>query len=117
MVKIELKGLEFFAYHGLYDHEREKGGWFKVDIGFYCEATAAIEQDKIEGTVNYEEVYQVVKQEMSIPSKLVEHVAGRIYRKLQQDIQGLTRLTVQVYKLEPPLGGRLEHVSITLGDE
>lgn len=115
--KIELKGLKFFAHHGLYDHEREKGGWFKVDISFYCDASNAISNDSIEGTVNYEEVYKIVKSEMEISSKLIEHVAGRIHQGIIKNVTGVSKLQTTVYKLEAPLGGPLDHVSITLSEE
>jgi 7,8-dihydroneopterin aldolase/epimerase/oxygenase len=114
MVRIELTGMKFFAYHGLYDHEREKGSWFKVDVSFDCDATNAIQHDSIEGTVNYEEVYQIVKEEMGIPSNLIEHVAGRIHNRLQKEVKGVSKLVTKLYKLEAPLGGPLDHVSVTL---
>ena len=114
MVRIELSGLKFFAYHGLYGHERENGSWFKVDISFDCEAKNAIENDEIEGTVNYEEIYKIVKEEINISSRLIEHVAGRIHNRIIKDIKGVSKLTTKFYKLEAPLGGPLDHVSITL---
>ena len=115
--RIELTGMKFFAHHGLYEVEREKGGWFSVDISFNCDATLAIEKDVIDGTVNYEEVYKIVKEEMEITSKLIEHVAGRIHNRIQKEIKGISKLTTKLYKLDAPLGGPLEHVSITLGGD
>jgi dihydroneopterin aldolase len=114
--KIELKGLKFFAHHGWYAEEREKGSWFKVDISFLCNALNAIKNDELAGTVNYEEVYQIVQTEMDIPSKLIEHVAGRIYNRIQNEITGVMNLQVILYKLEAPLGGPLDYVSISLGE-
>lgn len=111
---IELKGLKFFSYHGLYDYERKNGGWFKVDVIFNCDASNAIDNDSIEGTVNYEEIYKIVRNEMEVPSRLVEHVAGRIHKKITEDVPGVLQLLVTVYKLEAPLGGPLDHVSITV---
>ncbi len=112
--KIELKGLKFFAYHGLYDYEKKNGGWFNIDVSFHCDASNAIENDSIEGTVNYEEIYKIVKEEMGVPSSLIEHVAGRIYKKITTNVIGVSQLSVTVYKPEAPLGGPLDHVSITI---
>lgn len=112
--RIELSGLKFFAFHGLYEEEREKGSWFKVDISFDCEAAQAIKNDSIEGTVNYEDVYKIVKEEIEISSKLIEHVAGRIHQRLQNEVAGLSGLITTLYKLEAPLGGSLDYVSVTL---
>src|SRR5687767_5151230 len=112
--RIELSGMKFFAHHGLYDHEREKGSWFKVDVSFDCDASNAIQHDSIEGTVNYEEVYTIVREEMDIPSKLIEQVAGRIHHRLLKEVKGISMLVTKLYKLEAPLGGPLDYVSITL---
>lgn len=114
--KIELKGLTFFAHHGLYAEEREKGAWFKVDVCFFCNAEQAIKNDELNGTVNYEEVYQIVEAEMKIPSKLIEHVAGRMYNRIQMEVAGVNHLQITLYKLEAPLGGPLDYVSIQLGE-
>lgn len=114
ITRIELTGLKFFAYHGLYDEERKNGSWFKVDISFDCDASDAIKNDSIEGTVNYEEVYKIVKEEMEISSKLIEHVAGRIHNRLLNKVKGISKLVTKLYKLEAPIGGPLDHVSVTL---
>lgn len=114
--RIDLKGLRFFAHHGLYEQEREKGSWFLVDISFHCEIMKAMESDSIEDTVNYEEIYTIVKEEMRISSKLIEQVAGRIHRRILQEIKGVYHLNTTLYKLEAPLGGPLDHVSITLSE-
>lgn len=115
--RIELKGMKFFAHHGLYEEEREKGGWFAIDISFSCNASAAIEKDSIEGTVNYEEIYKIAKEEMATPSKLIEHIAGRIHDRIKKEVKGVLELTTKVTKLDAPLGGPLEHVSITLSEK
>ncbi len=115
--RIELKGMKFHAHHGLYEIEREKGGWFLVDVSFDCHTSLAIDKDEIDGTVNYEEVYNIVKEEMAIPSKLIEHVAGRIHQRIKKEVTGVLKLATKVYKLDAPLGGPLEHVSIQLQDE
>jgi len=52
---------------------------------------------------------------MEFPSRLIEHVAGRIHNRLQKEVKGLSKLVTKLYKLEAPLGGPLDHVSITLG--
>jgi len=112
--RIELKGLKFFAYHGLYEEERKKGGWYVVDVSFNCDTTHAVLSDDITGTINYEEIYSIVKEEMAIGSKLIEHVASRIHNRITKEVQGISALRTTLKKLDAPLGGALEHVSITL---
>ena len=114
--RIELKGMKFYAHHGLYKEEKEKGGWFMVDISFECNAQEAIEKDSINGTINYEIIYSIVKQEMEVPSNLIEHVVGRIHHRIKKEVTGVLKLITTLYKMEPPLGGTLDHVSITLSE-
>lgn len=112
--QIKLSGLKFFSHHGVYEEERTNGGWFVVDISFNCNASAAIDSDELSGTVNYENIYSIVQQEMLVPSKLIEHVAGRINRRILNEVEGLSNLIVTLKKLEPPLGGPLDSVSFTI---
>src|SRR5262245_57428368 len=100
--RIQLTGMKFFAHHGWYPEEREKGSWFSVDTSFDCDITSAVETDELSATHNYEEVYNIIKEEMNIPSKLIEHLVGRIHKRLLQ-IPGIESLVVTVYKLEAPL--------------
>ena len=109
--------MKFHGHHGLYKPEREKGGWFAVDIMFDCDATVAIKKDNIDGTVNYEGIYKIVKEEMEISSKLIEHVAGRIHKRIQKEVSGVSKLCTTLYKLDAPLGGPLDYVSVTLSEE
>lgn len=115
--RIDLKGLKFFAHHGLYDQEREKGSWFAVDIHFHCDIDIAMKKDDIAGTVNYEEIYRIVQEEMKISSKLIEHVAARIHLGILKEVKGVYQLNTTLYKLEAPLGGPLDYVSISLKED
>jgi len=115
--RIELNKMRFYAYHGLYAEETEKGGWYEVNVSFVCDADHAIATDKIEGTVNYEEVYAAVKAAMEIPSHLLEHLAGRIIRGVKEKVKGVHALEVSIFKLEAPVGGPLAHVQVTMKDE
>src|SRR5690349_1807919 len=112
--RIELKGLKFFSHHGLYEEETKNGGWYLVDVSFNCDTTQAVLNDDIEGTINYEAVYKIVKEEMVISSKLIENVAARIHHRLAKEIYGISELLITLKKLQAPLGGELDYVSITL---
>src|SRR5690606_11325507 len=113
-VTIELKGMQFFAYHGFYEEERLQGTDFLVDVQLEAPAQKAIKEDALEGTVNYEKVYEIVKEEMMITSKLLEHVAGRILGRLENTFLEIRNIHVCIYKLKAPIGGELKHLSVTL---
>ncbi|MFM7855953.1 MAG: dihydroneopterin aldolase, partial [Flammeovirgaceae bacterium] len=62
--KVVLEGLEFHAYHGVYPHERSSGNKFQVDISVETEFLESAFRDELEGTINYENLYSIVKAEM-----------------------------------------------------
>ncbi|MDR1337051.1 MAG: dihydroneopterin aldolase, partial [Tannerella sp.] len=91
---IDLTGMKFYAYHGVFPQETRVGNDFTVDISYAFAAEAALESDKLHDTVNYADVYGIVKAEMERPSRLLEHVAGRIFHALRAAFPQLTRLKV-----------------------
>ena len=76
--KISLEGLEFHAYHGVYAHERSSGNKFEVDIIVETEFSDSAFHDDLSGTINYEILYAIVKEEMAKPAKLLETVGNAI---------------------------------------
>ena len=78
MSKITLENMEFHAYHGCLEHERELGNTFIVSVTMELDTTHAGKTDELDHTLNYQIVYDVVEGQMNIPSKLIEHVGQRI---------------------------------------
>lgn len=111
---ITIEGMEFFAYHGCYDTERIVGNKFVVDISIETDCTRAAGSDNLQDALNYVSVYERVAREMATPSHLLEHVAGRILDGIYRDFPEITRLSVRVAKLNPPLGGKIGATSVTL---
>ena len=111
---IELEGMRFWAYHGCLESERSKGNLFLVDFNGEVDLRKASESDNLEDTVNYGEIYQVVKAEMEIPSDLLEHVAGRIVRALEVKFPVFVRFSIRVSKQMPPVDGHVNWSRVTL---
>lgn len=107
MGKLELKGMEFYAFHGCFEEERVIGNRFIVDFECTTDMERAILSDDINDAVNYQSIYNVIKEEMMIPSNLLEHVAGRILSKICSEFPMITSAVVSVSKLNPPLGGEV----------
>lgn len=112
---ITLENMEFHAYHGCLEHERELGNTFIVSVTMELDTTHAGKTDELEHTLNYQLVYDVVKRHMEIPSKLIEHVGQRILDNIFNDFPQINELDVKLSKLNPPLGGKVEKVTIKLG--
>jgi len=111
---IQIEGMEFFAYHGCFAEERIIGTKFRVDISLKTDTSAAESTDDISKTVNYQSVYLLIKTEMEQKSHLLEHVARRILTKVRQTYPEITDCKVKISKLNPPLGGKIGSVSVTL---
>ncbi|MDQ3190622.1 MAG: dihydroneopterin aldolase [Bacteroidota bacterium] len=111
---IHIEGMEFFAFHGLLDEEQKIGNKFVVEIKIEADFNDAALNDDITGTVDYSKVYELVKKEMAIPSRLIEHVAKRIQNSVLNNITRIKHLEIKVIKLRPPINGIMEKVSVTL---
>lgn len=106
--------MRFYAFHGCFAEEQKIGTYFQVEVAFETDTTRAQKSDDIADTVNYLEVYRVVQREMMQPSHLLEHVADRIGEALLASFSPMESVRVRVCKLNPPLGGQLESVSVEI---
>ena len=112
--KVALEGLEFHAYHGVYPHERSSGNKFEVDIYVITDFSASAFQDDLSGTINYENLYAIVKEEMAKPSKLLETVAYSIAVKTLADFNEAIKVEVSISKFNPPIGGVCKKAMVTV---
>ena len=85
MITIELNDLEFYAYHGVYEEEREKGNSFIVNLSVRGDFPMAVSDDDLSATIDYEKLFSLVQHEMEIPSNLLEHVVGRIRTSIKDE--------------------------------
>ncbi len=114
MSKITLKNMKFHAYHGVLEDEKMNGNNFLVSVALKLDTSKAAKSDLLEDTLNYQEIYDLVKAEMEVRSDLIEHVAQRIYSKILKQFPQVKKLKLKLTKLLPPLGGEVEGVSIEL---
>lgn len=111
---IELEGMEFKAYHGCLEQEKVRGNQFIVDFTGELDLSAAAESDNLNDTLNYASIYDIVSEEMSIPSELLENVAGRIMKSIEKSFPQLTSFSVRVSKKRPPVEGVAQWSRVTL---
>ncbi|MEW5845496.1 MAG: dihydroneopterin aldolase [Bacteroidota bacterium] len=114
MAIIEIENMEFYAYHGCFKEEQVVGNQFQVSILIEADTQAAQKSDNLNDTINYQIVYNLIKKEMQQKSKLLEHVAERIVSAVHENFSDAKRVWVKVSKLNPPLGGKIEKVSVSL---
>ena len=108
---IRLQNIEMQAYHGVFPYEREQGNMFRVNVRLCVPDVPAMETDELADTIDYQSVYDIVRHEMAVPSQLLEHVAYRIKKALEQAFAN-SEAHVEVLKKNPPLGGQVEWAGV-----
>jgi len=112
---ISIENMEFYAYHGCFKEEQQIGTWFEIDLRIEADTSQAELTDNLENTIDYQSVYQTVKQQMAQKSKLLEHVARRILDAVMTKYPVLSA-EITLRKKNPSLGGKTGVAAITLKD-
>jgi 7,8-dihydroneopterin aldolase/epimerase/oxygenase len=111
---ISIEAMEFFAYHGCTDEEKKVGIHFQVDVHIVCDLSLPAETDKISDALNYQTVYDLVAEEMKQTSNLIENVGLRIKQSIIEHFPQAEDVTVRISKMNPPLGGKVQKVSVLI---
>ena len=111
---IKLKNIRTFSYHGCLVEEGKIGSDYSVDLEIKTDMRKSMETDELEDTVDYVHLNKIVEEEMAIRSKLLEHVAYRIVQRVFKEIASVSRIVVGVSKINPPIGGDVEAVTIQI---
>ena len=94
------------------DEEKKIGSDYVVNLVIDSDLNMSSQSDNLKDTVDYVSLYAIVKEEMSIRSKLLEKVADRILRKILKDHRQVILVKVKVAKINPPIGGNVDEVAI-----
>lgn len=114
MQELAIRRIECHSFHGCLPEETVIGSTFSVDVFFTGDFSGAIENDDLSKTVDYVMVHRIVRDEMAIPSKLIEHVAGRILKKLRNSFPAVSKCKVSITKFNPPVNGQLGEAVFTV---
>ncbi len=114
MGRILLENMEFFAYHGCFTEEHIIGNRFLLNLEIELDTARAEVSDHLRDTVNYQAVYQLVAAQMKEKSHLLEHICRRIMDVLFDAFPAITHIKARISKMNPPLGGKMESVSVEL---
>jgi dihydroneopterin aldolase len=114
---IKVENIRIFAYHGCLKEETKIGSDYRIDLEVKANLQSSSKTDKLSDTVDYVFLNKVIKEEMSIPSHLLETVAKRILKRIFNKEKLVKKATVWVSKLNPPIGGDVEKVTIKMTDK
>ena len=114
---IKVENIRVFAFHGCLKEEGKIGSDYRVDIEVKANLKTSAESDKLSDTVDYVLLNRIVKEEMAIPSHLLETVAKCILNRILEESKLVTKATISVSKLNPPIGGDVEMVTIKMSSK
>lgn len=112
--KITIENMEVYAFHGCYAEEQIVGNRFLVSLSYTCRLEKATKSDDINDTVSYLDIYKLVREEMAITSHIIEHVGKRIIDRVLREYPLVDKIEITISKCNPPLGGLVEKVSVTM---
>lgn len=110
-ITINLKDCRFFARHGVFPRERIAGNEFKVSVSLTY-TPSNIQDDNLDSTISYADLYEIVKREMEIPRNLLESVAASIATEACKQWQQISRINVSITKIAPPVSGMIGEASV-----
>ena len=112
MGRIYLKNIRLYAFHGCMDEEEKIGSDYVVNLVIDADLNLSSQSDNLKDTVDYVSLHGIVKEEMSIRSKLLEKVADRILKRILKDHREVVLVKVKVAKINPPIGGNVDEVAV-----
>ncbi len=113
MISIELQDVRLHAYHGIYEGEDKIGNPYIINLSVKYDEKHA-DFDDIRNTINYVDLYEIVKQRMQIPTGLLEKVCESIIRRVRHQYPFVQEVTLSLYKLQPPLINFEGKVGVTM---
>jgi len=111
---IKVRNIRLYAYHGCLDEEGKIGSEYRIDLAVKTNLSKSAKSDHLSDTIDYVQLNQIIKQEMSVRTKLLETVADKILTRIISEIPLAKKATVEVSKVNPPIGGNVALVTIKM---
>lgn len=117
MGKIEVKGIRLYAYHGCMAEEARIGANYLVDVTVHANLETSAASDRLSDTADYVHINRIVSSQMGIRAHLLETVCKRIIDQILAEMPFVKKTKVRVTKLNPPINGNVESVSVVMSQE
>ena len=114
MGSVILNDIRIYAFHGCMEEEARIGSDYIVNLEVETNMEEASQSDDLEDAVDYEKLLDIIKKEMLIRSKLLEHVVERIIHQIMKDFAKVETVEITVAKQNPPIKGDIREVCIRL---
>lgn len=113
-MKIRINKARFFAFHGVLEQERKTGANFYVTLEAEVDFAQSLLTDELDDTVSYADLFEIIRQEMGIPSRLIEHAGGRILSHIFRSYPEVKAARIEIIKENPPMGADCEGAGIII---
>ena len=117
MGTIKVENIRVYAHHGCLKEETKIGSDYRVDLIVKADLNTSSESDNLNDTVDYVLLNKIIKEEMNLPSKLLETVAKRILNRVFKESDLVAKATISVSKINPPIGGDVGLVTIKMTEK
>ena len=114
---IIMKGIKLYAFHGVMEQERKIGANFIIDIKIKTDFRKAAISDSLEETISYADIFNDIKKEMEIPSKLLENICQRICNRLFLSYSTIEYINIRLFKENPPMNSNSDTVGVEMNYE
>jgi 7,8-dihydroneopterin aldolase/epimerase/oxygenase len=102
MITVELHNVIMYGFHGVYEEERKILNTFEVNLDVKFEEKVSV-FDRLEDTISYADLYDIVRQKMEIPGFLLEKICQDIIQKIKDQFPVVLQVDISIYKLQPPI--------------
>lgn len=117
MLTVSLNDVRFYAFHGLFEHERKTGNEFAVDLDVSYSMSGRLSPENVDeflaATISYVDLYEIVKAEMDHPRALLEAVSIAIVEKVRISYPFVRKIVCTVTKISPPISNFKGDASVT----
>ena len=114
---IKISNIRVYAYHGCLVEEGKIGSDYRIDLKVKANLKPSAKSDQLADTVDYVHLNRIVKEEMAVRTKLLETVAKLILDRILRELSIVNEAKIKVSKLNPPIGGNVEMVSILMSQK
>lgn len=110
---ITLEQCAFFGYHGIHEEEQRNGNDFIVDVTIVINSKDFEDARSLDSTIDYQIIYKIVQERMSIATPLLETIALKIVEDIEKSFSNILEIATTIYKKNPPLGGLCKSSKVT----
>jgi dihydroneopterin aldolase len=104
MITVHLHNLHFNSFHGIHEEEKILGNEYLIDasVKFHEEREVIT---SIQDTINYEDIYNIIKERMSVPTPLLETIVMEIGNEIHIEFPQVRSINISLKKMYPPIEG------------